>query len=162
MTPAVATARRFRASARFLAPIVGPKLGDLRRLFAIRLFQQMDRLLADHSEDRPPRRRGSGSAAPRAPGCPSRRSAPEYTKPSSSMYCTMTPISSMWPSSMIVGEPPGSAPQCCCPPHRRSPGREGLGLRAPGARGDVSKPEGPGASSSRFRNAIEVALSMNT
>ena len=52
------------------------------------------------------------------------------------MYWTMTPISSMWPSSMIVGEPPGLTSAMLLPATSAANVGERLGFLAPDARGD--------------------------
>src|SRR5690349_7695736 len=82
-------------------------------------------------------------------------------KPSSSMYWTMRPISSRWPSSMIVGEPCGftSAMQLpatsvlTCFVNRAASSRQ----RRPAA---ASYPDGPGVSSKRFRKVMEDGFNM--
>src|SRR5512143_2153661 len=77
------------------------------------------------------------------------------------MYCTMSPISSMCPSSMIVGEPPALTSAMLFPATSLVTLSANLAAssrqtRAAGA----SKPEGPGVSSRRLRNAMEDALNM--
>src|SRR5215208_677957 len=76
------------------------------------------------------------------------------------MYVMMSPISSMWPASMMVGDPPGLTTARLLPvtsfvtsANARASSRHTLA-------GADSKPEGPGVSSSRLRNAIEDSESM--
>ncbi len=77
------------------------------------------------------------------------------------MYWTITPISSMWPSSMIVGEPPGLISAMLLPAtsvvtRSANVAASSRQTRAAGP----SKPDGAGVSSNRLRNASEDGLSM--
>src|ERR1041385_5813303 len=76
------------------------------------------------------------------------------------MYCTMTPISSMWPSSRIVGEPPGFTSAMLLPVTSVvTLANEAASSRQTRAAGP-SKPEGAGVSSNRLRKASEDVLSI--
>src|ERR1043165_521955 len=76
--------------------------------------------------------------------------------PSSSTYWTITPISSMWPSSMIVGPPLGLTSAMLLPATSEvtTSAKVPASSRQTRAAGP-SKPDGPGVSSRRFRNASE-------
>src|SRR3954467_8053624 len=77
------------------------------------------------------------------------------------MYCTMIPISSTWPSSMIVGEPPGLISAMLLPATSvvtRSANVEASSRQTRAA--GPSKPDGAGVSSRRLRNAREDGLSI--
>src|SRR3982751_4557352 len=67
----------------------------------------------------------------------------------------MTPISSMWPASMIVGDPPGFTVAMLLPATSpRTSANDRASSRQTRA-GAVSKPDGPGVSRRRFRKASE-------
>src|SRR5512133_3897675 len=78
------------------------------------------------------------------------------------MYCTISPISSIWPSSMIVGDPPGLTSAMVLPATSlvtlsANVDASSRQTRAAGA----SKPDGPGVSSKRLRNASEDGLNID-
>src|ERR1700754_2311865 len=79
------------------------------------------------------------------------------------MYCTINPISSMWPSSMIVGDPPGLISAMLLPAtsvvtFSANVAASSRQTRAAGA----SKPEGAGVSNKRFKKASEDGLNMSS
>src|SRR5687768_2787709 len=79
------------------------------------------------------------------------------------MYWMMTPISSICPSSMIVGEPPAFTSAMLLP----ATSVVTLSAKVPASvrqarAATVSNPDGAGASSRRFRKAIEDGLSIGT
>src|SRR5829696_6119670 len=77
------------------------------------------------------------------------------------MYCTIRPISSMCPSSMIVGEPSGFTSAMLLPATSDCTLTAKLSASRRQCRAAVSsKPEGAGESSSRFRNARDEGLSI--
>ena len=76
------------------------------------------------------------------------------------MYWTMTPISSMWPSSMIVGEPPGFTSAMLLPATSVVTSAKARASSRQTRAGADSNPEGPGVSSRRLRKAIEDSESM--
>src|SRR6476646_7063720 len=79
------------------------------------------------------------------------------------MYWTMTPISSMCPSSMIVGEPPGFTSAMLLPATSDDTLSANVSASARQARAaTASKPEGAGASSSRLRKETADGLSIGT
>src|SRR3954464_5534401 len=76
--------------------------------------------------------------------------------PSSSMYWTMTPISSMCPSSMIVGLPFGFTSAMLLPATSDvTTSANVLASSRQTRAAGPSKPDGPGVSSRRLRNASE-------
>src|SRR3954467_5715721 len=76
--------------------------------------------------------------------------------PSSSMYWTMTPISSMCPSSMIVGLPLGFTSAMLLPATSEvTTSANALASSRQTRAAGPSKPEGPGVSSRRLRNASD-------
>ena len=77
------------------------------------------------------------------------------------MYCTMTPISSMWPSSMIVTAPPALTSAMLLPATSTLTFSAKVSASARQARAAaVSNPEGAGASRRRFRKVTEDGLSI--
>jgi hypothetical protein len=76
------------------------------------------------------------------------------------MYWMITPISSMWPSSMIVGAPPGFTSAMLFPATSVVTFANELASVRHTRAATVSNPEGAGASSRRLRNAMEGWLSI--
>ena len=86
---------------------VDPEVGHLRRVLAVGGLHQVDRLLADDTEHVAAAAEEADALADEHLRIPSADRAMD--RRSRRRRCTgrSTPISSMWPSSMIVGEPPG-------------------------------------------------------
>ena len=80
-------------------------------------------------------------------------------KPSSSMWVTITPISSMWPASITRGRPPGFtiAYELPATSARTSSAKDCASFRHARA-GAASKDEGPGVSSRDLRNARDSGV----
>src|SRR5690349_7557640 len=79
------------------------------------------------------------------------------------MYWTITPISSMWPSSMIVGEPPGFTSAMLFPATSADTLSAKVSASARHARAAAaSYPDGGGASSRRLRKETADGLSIGT
>src|SRR6188508_1594790 len=79
------------------------------------------------------------------------------------MYCTISPISSMWPSSMMVGDPFGFTSAMLLPATSvvtRSAKVDASSRQTRDA--GPSNPDGAGVSNRRFKNASEDGLSIET
>ena len=75
------------------------------------------------------------------------------------MYWTMTPISSMWPSSMMVGDPPGFTSAMLLPATSTVTPAAKVSASVRHTRAAaVSKPDGAGASRRRLRKPREDGL----
>src|SRR5687768_11648793 len=77
------------------------------------------------------------------------------------MYCTITPISSMWPSTRIVGLPFGLTSAMQLPATSAVTRSANFSASPRQVRpASVSKPDGPGASSNCLRNAMASLVSI--
>src|SRR5512143_1641764 len=78
------------------------------------------------------------------------------------MYCTISPISSIWPSSIIVGDPLGLTSAMLLPATSlvTFSAKVDASSRQTRAAGP-SNPDGPGVSSRRLRKASEDGLNIN-
>ena len=76
---------------------VDVQLADLGDLLALLVAQQVDRLLADDAREPAPPRVSSTTRWPTRICGSQPPTSPNHRKPSSSMWVTISPISSMWP-----------------------------------------------------------------
>jgi len=76
------------------------------------------------------------------------------------MYVMMTPISSMWPASMMVGEPSPLTTARLLPATSFVTSANGRASSRQMFAGADSNPDGPGVSRRRFRNPMEESESM--